>query len=148
MGRTTCHLPGDERFFLLYSLLDSWQLVLVLLVLLFPSKRQDWGQGKGGNQFQQHRQQHPGIQTKYSSWEWLQCISCELQAGWHYILPGFFFYCVSCLVYRQSTDALLSKGDFLVGAFVIIREDLQSNLSSVQKQTERQKCMVCTVGTK
>lgn len=61
---------------------------------------------------------------------------------------AFFFYCVSCLVYRQSTDALLSKGDFLVGAFVIIREDLQSNLSSVQKQTERQKCMVCTVGTK
>lgn len=136
MGRTVCRLPRGECFFLLCSLLVSWQLVLVLLVLLFPSKRQGWGWRKGGNQFQQHRQQHPGIQTKYSSWEWLQHISCELQAGWHCILPGFFLLCV--MPSLQSTDTLLSKGDLLVGAFMIIREDLQSNLSSVQKQTERQ----------
>lgn len=83
------------------------------------------GLGEGRTWFKESRQQHPGIQMKSSSWEWLQLISCKLQAGQCCILPGFVFLWSSQVVYRLNTGTWSSK---VVGIFVIIIEDFGSNL--------------------
>lgn len=114
MTSPTCQL---QTVFIPYSFLVSWQLVLLLPGLLFFGCRQGWGWGKDGSLVQGRQAEHPGIQMKSSSWEWLQ-------AGQYCILPGFVLLWSSQGAHRLNSGTWSSK---VVGIFVIIIEDFRSN---------------------